>query len=96
MSTAATQNMHIGCFSPNISGGSLSGLEAVLRRWFYNPDTQAIRIVLGTIEAHYLNIGDPAWLFVVAPPGAGKSTMSIVGAAGLPDVISLLSLLHLR
>jgi hypothetical protein len=89
MSAAATQSMHIGCFSPSVSGGSLLGLEKVLRRWFYNPDLQAIRIVLGTIKTHYLNIGDPAWLFVVAPPGAGKSTMSIVGAAGLPNVISL-------
>jgi len=61
----------------------------VLQRRFYKPDVQAIRIVLGTIQAHYLNIGDPAWLFVVAPPGTGKSTMSIVAASGLPEVVTL-------
>jgi hypothetical protein len=42
--------------------------------------------VLGAIQAHRLNIGDPAWLFVVAPPGSGKTTMSIMGTCGLPEV----------
>ena len=41
-------------------------LREVLERWFYKPDLQAIRIVLGTIKSHYLNLGDPAWLFAVA------------------------------
>lgn len=61
-------------------------LQNVLERWFYKPDLQAIRIVMGTIKAHYLNIGTPAWLFVVAPPGSGKTTMSIMGACGLNEV----------
>jgi hypothetical protein len=66
-----------------------SELNSALKAHFYEPDLQAIRIVLGTIKAHYLNIGDPAWLFVVAPPGSGKTTTSIMGASGLPEVISL-------
>jgi hypothetical protein len=66
-----------------------STLNEVLETNFYKPDLQATRIVLGTINAHYLNIGDPAWLFVVAPPGSGKTTTSIMGACGLPEVISL-------
>jgi len=66
-----------------------SVLNQVLEANFYKPDLQATRIVLGTINAHYLNIGDPAWLFVVAPPGSGKTTTSIMGACGLPEVISL-------
>ena len=66
-----------------------SALNQVLEANFYKPDLQATRIVLGTINAHYLNIGDPAWLFVVAPPGSGKTTTSIMGACGLPEVISL-------
>jgi hypothetical protein len=45
--------------------------------------------VLGAIQAHRLNIGDPAWLFVVAPPGSGKTTMSIMGTCGLPEVTML-------
>jgi hypothetical protein len=68
---------------------SLDSLRESQERHFYKPDWQATRIVLGTIQAHYLNIGDPAWLFVVAPPGAGKTTTSIMGASGLDQVILL-------
>jgi len=64
-------------------------LASVLERHFYKPDIQAVRIVLGAIKAHYLQIGDPAWLFVVAPPGTGKTTISIMGASGLTDVTML-------
>src|SRR5260370_30730468 len=64
----------------------LEELERVLRANFYKPDTQAVRIVLGAIQAHRLNLGDPAWLFVVAPPGSGKTTITIMGTCGLPDV----------
>ena len=64
-------------------------LEAILNRFFYKPDIQAIRIVLGTSQAHYLKVGDPAWLFIVAPPGTGKTTIAILGAWELPEVIPL-------
>ena len=64
-------------------------LNEVLGEHFYKPDYQAIRIVLGTIKAHYLKVGDPAWLFAVAPPGTGKTTMSLMGASNLPDVYAL-------
>ncbi len=72
-----------------VNDTAFDSLNAVLKKWFYKPDLQAIRIILGTMSAHYLRIGDPAWLFVVAPPGAGKTTMSLMGACGLPEVISL-------
>jgi hypothetical protein len=71
------------------SNTPLVKLEQILKKNFYKPDIQAIRIVLGTIQAHRLNLGDPAWLFVVAPPGSGKTTMSILGTSGLPDVLML-------
>jgi hypothetical protein len=64
-------------------------LNAILEKWFYKPDLQAVRIVLGAVKAHYLKIGDPAWLFLVAPPGSGKTTISLMGACGLPQVITL-------
>src|SRR5207249_701987 len=50
---------------------------------------QAVSVVLGTIKAHYLRVGDPAWLFVVAPPGTGKTTISIMGASQLSEVTML-------
>jgi hypothetical protein len=64
-------------------------LNEFLQKYFYEPDQQAMRIVLGAIKSHYLRIGDPAWLFLVAPPGSGKTTMGIVGASGLEQVIGL-------
>lgn len=69
----------------------LKPLQKLLEKWFYKPDFQAIRIVLGTMAAHFLNLGDPAWLFVVAPPGSGKTTMSILGASNLRQVHTLSS-----
>lgn len=63
--------------------------EAVRERWFYKPDHQAMRIVLGTLQAHYLHAGDPTWLFIVAPPGTGKTTMNIMSAAALPEIVQL-------
>jgi hypothetical protein len=36
-----------------------------------------------------LDVGDSAWLFLVAPPGTGKTTLSIMGSARLPQVVSL-------
>ncbi len=70
-------------------GDRFKELNTVLERWFYKPDLQAVRIALGVVKAHYLRIGDPAWLFLVAPPGAGKTTMSLMGACGLPEVVTL-------
>jgi hypothetical protein len=64
-------------------------LDTVLTRWFYKPDLQAIRIVLGAVKSHYLRLGDPCWLFIVAPPGTGKTTISIMGASQLPEVVML-------
>jgi hypothetical protein len=65
---------------------ALNNLDQVLQAHFHQPDTQAIRVVMATIKSHYLDLGDPAWIFVVAPPGSGKTTTTIMGAAGLPQV----------
>ena len=83
MGTSATQE------ATEKSESLFDQLNDFLGENFYKPDLQALRIVLGTIKSHYLKIGDPAWLFVVAPPGAGKSTISIMGAAQLPQVTML-------
>jgi hypothetical protein len=74
---------------PASTTNPLAEFVGLLRKHFYKPDIQALQIVLGAIQAHRLNIGDPAWLFVVAPPGSGKTTMSIMGSCGLHDVIQL-------
>ena len=58
-------------------------------RWYYQPDLQAIRVTLGTIKAHYLKIGDPAWLFVVAPQGPARRRSQSWAWLKLPEVVSL-------
>ncbi len=65
---------------------ALNRLDRVLHSHFHQPDTQAVHVVMATIKSHYLNLGDPAWIFVVAPPGSGKTTTTVMGAAGLPQV----------
>jgi hypothetical protein len=72
-----------------VQEAALEKLKAVVSKWFYKPDFQAIRIVLGAMKSHYLRLGDPAWIFHVAPPGTGKTTATIAGAATLPEVILL-------
>jgi hypothetical protein len=65
------------------------GLEHLYSRLhanFHEPDVQAVRIVLGTVKAHQLRLGDPVWLFIVAPPGAGKTTIAAMGLTELPAV----------
>ena len=74
---------------PASTTSPLAQLDGLLCKNFYKPDIQAIHIVLGAIQAHWLNLGDPAWLFIVAPPGSGKTTMSIMGSCGLPQVVML-------
>ena len=64
-------------------------LEHLLEQHFYKPDIQAIRIILGTAQAHYLPLGEPPWLFHVAPPGTGKTTAGIMGACDLPNIITM-------
>src|SRR5262249_43913746 len=37
----------------------------------------------------YLRVGDSAWLFLVGPPGTGKTTTAILAASELPSVVPL-------
>lgn len=90
METQRTTNQTAKLIVPRpCESRALHDLDALLTEVFYKPDLQAIRIALAAIQAHRLDIGDPAWLFVVAPPGCGKTTMSIMGASDLQDVIMI-------
>jgi hypothetical protein len=75
--------------APEPAEDRFAPLNATINRRFFEPDLQAVRITLGTIQSHYLNIGDPAWLFNIAPPSTGKTTVTIMGAAELRDVVLL-------
>src|SRR5262250_236375 len=64
-------------------------LKSEIKRRYYKPHLQAVRIVLGAVKSHYLNLGDPAWLFIIGPPGTGKTTITIAASANLPQTIPL-------
>ena len=65
----------------------LKQLVSVLVRWFHEPDIQVIRIILGAMMAYYLR--SPVWLFVVGPPGTGKTTMNFMASSDLREVVSI-------
>jgi hypothetical protein len=74
---------------PEPAENRMAALNEAISRWFYEPDLQAIRITMGTAQSHYLGAGDPAWLFTIAPPSTGKTSLAIMGTAQLPKVVSL-------
>ena len=45
---------------------------SVFKKWLYLPSVSIIDVIFGTILANRIP-GDPVWLFLVAPPGGGKS-----------------------
>ena len=57
---------------------------AVFRRWLHLPDPGLVELVLGAVAANRMP-GDPVWLLVVGPPGAGKSEL-LQSVGRLPDV----------
>ena len=63
-------------------------LNRVLKKWFCEPDLQAMRITLGVIKARHLEL-PPVWLLLVGPSSCGKTTMHIIPVSGLPGVRSL-------
>ncbi|KKL61692.1 hypothetical protein LCGC14_2192760, partial [marine sediment metagenome] len=51
------------------------------KKWMHLPDPEVIDVMFGAVLANRLE-GDPLWLFIVGPPGCGKSMllMSLVDA----------------
>jgi hypothetical protein len=56
-----------------------------IQTYFYHPDLEALRAVFAAVHAHYAD-ADPVWLFVIGPPGSGKTTVAINCISCLPDV----------
>lgn len=62
-----------------------SQLESFLNEWFYQPDLDALRLTLAAACAHYHAEADPIWLFLIGPPGCGKTSIGIQACIGLPN-----------
>jgi hypothetical protein len=52
----------------------LAQVKNTFGRWLYLEDDEFIDLVLATVVAHRFQ-GDPVWLFLIAPPGAGKTEL---------------------
>jgi len=62
---------------------SLNEFCAYVSKSFFEPDIQAVRIILGAAFAHYITDLPPIWLFVVGPPSSGKTSITIEALSGL-------------
>jgi hypothetical protein len=52
----------------------LARVKNTFGRWLYLEDDDFIDVVLATVVAHQFQ-GDPVWLFLIAPPGSGKTEL---------------------
>lgn len=52
-------------------------LTSFLSEWFYEPDLDALRIILSTFVAHQYLSSPAVWIFVVGVPGSGKTSIGI-------------------
>lgn len=71
---------------PITNEDTFAEVDRLYLKYFEQPDLQAIHIALGVLMTHYLPGDEPIWLFFTAPSGAGKTTMTLFGAAGLGQV----------
>ena len=69
--------------SASIEIAAWDQLATYLQTEFYQPDLEALRIVLAACRAQY-HPGEPIWLFVVGPPGSGKTSVVINAVSALP------------
>jgi hypothetical protein len=60
----------------NYDGSGVPADEAYrcFTKWLYMPDTHVVDVVFGTMIANRQQ-SDPVWMFLVAPPGATKTSM---------------------
>ena len=61
-------------------------LTSHLRKWFYNPDIEALQVTLAVATSHFHKDCDPIWLFVLGPSSSSKTTICINSLLDLPQV----------
>jgi hypothetical protein len=63
-------------------------LTNFLEKWFYKPDMEALKICLSVYCSHMF-INDPIWMFIISPPGSGKTSIAIKALGFLPNTYKL-------
>lgn len=69
---------------PTVTVAAWEKLALFLRSNFHQPDLEALRIVIAACRAQQ-HPGDPVWLFVIGPPGSGKTSIIINCVSALPN-----------
>lgn len=59
---------------------------AHLKKWFYNPDIEALQVTLAVAASHFHKDCDPIWLFVLGPSSGDKTSICINSLLDLPQV----------
>lgn len=62
----------------------LALLNSTIKKFFHDPDLQALEMVLCVIVAHYYEQSDPIWLMVNGKSRSGKTALGINPLHGLP------------
>jgi hypothetical protein len=59
---------------------SFSDIESDLRATFFQPDTQACRIILAVVASHFLvpHGYPPTWVVLIGPSGSGKTSTALL------------------
>src|SRR5438445_4197967 len=57
-----------------------------VKRWFFQPDLEAVRVTLAAAASHFHKDCDPFWLFILGPSGADKTSLCINSLLDLPQV----------
>ncbi|MGH2628377.1 MAG: hypothetical protein ACRDHY_17195 [Anaerolineales bacterium] len=66
---------------------SIGTVITTVEQWLMLPDVDVVRVVLAAVIANRL-AGDSLWLFVIAPPGGGKTEL-LNALGGAPDIYPL-------
>jgi hypothetical protein len=93
---AVTDTSQAGAQSPITESRQVSNIPEITNAWndyighlnqyFYNPDTEAVEIVLSVLASHFHKDCDPIWLFVNGPSGGDKSSVCINSILDIPNV----------